>query len=80
MSVLDHEHHQKCDDGGRGVDDELPGVGPPKDRAGASPNYDNRNGEKERQRPANLSLDPTRKPRKKRGWLRFAFSDALGEL
>jgi len=40
LSILDQEHHEKSDDRGAGVDDELPGVGEPKDWSGEDPGKD----------------------------------------
>src|SRR5262245_61735456 len=32
LGVLDQKHHQECDDGGRRVDDELPGIAEAEER------------------------------------------------
>eukprot|EP01037_Dinobryon_pediforme_P014981 gene14980-15119_t len=70
LRVLQQEHHQEGDDGGAGVDDELPGVGileigaadPPQDHDGA--------GRGEGVRLAELATDPLGEAGKQRfhGW------------
>lgn len=47
LGVLNEEHHEEGDDGGAGVDDELPGVAVTKDRAGDGPDQDDASGEAE---------------------------------
>src|SRR5687768_12412184 len=42
LSALDQKHHQERDDGGAGVDDQLPGVGVAKNRAGERPSENDR--------------------------------------
>ena len=49
LRVLNEKHHQKCDDGRAGINDELPGIGKMKHRAGYSP--DNDNDDRDRERP-----------------------------
>ncbi len=44
LGVLDEEDHQEGDDGGAGVDDELPGVGVVEDGAGERPGDDDQAG------------------------------------
>ena len=44
LGVLNEEHHEKGDDGGAGVDDELPGVGVVIDGAGDRPGKDDSDG------------------------------------
>src|SRR5690606_15735650 len=47
LRVLDEEHHQEGDDGGAGVDDELPGIGEAEERAAYRPgHHDGAAGEK----------------------------------
>jgi len=43
LRVLNQKYHQERDDGRGGVDDELPGVGKMKGRAGNEPNEDHKN-------------------------------------
>jgi len=38
LGVLNQEHHQERDDGRPGIDDQLPGIGKMKSRAGQNPN------------------------------------------
>ena len=52
LGVLNQEHHQECDDGRAGIDDELPSVRKMKRWSGHGPNYDNENGYRERPRAA----------------------------
>ena len=40
LSVLHQEHHEKGDDGGAGVDDQLPGIGVAENRPGDGPQND----------------------------------------
>lgn len=42
LGVLNEKHHEKSDDGGPSVDDELPGVGILKDRTSRGPNQHNK--------------------------------------
>ena len=48
LRVLDQEHHQEGDDGGAGVDDQLPGIGEAEDRAGRRPDHHDRATDDER--------------------------------
>ena len=43
LSILNQEHHQECDDGGAGIDDQLPRVGKMKGRTGQGPDHDDEN-------------------------------------
>lgn len=45
LGVLDQEHHQESDDGGAGVDDELPSIAEMENRAGDQPDEDNEGGQ-----------------------------------
>ena len=40
LRPLDEEHHQKCHDGGAGIDDQLPGVGKMKEGPRHQPGHD----------------------------------------
>jgi len=44
LGVLDQEHHQKSDDSGGGIDDELPRIGKMKSGAGEQPNGNHQHG------------------------------------
>ena len=44
---LDQEDHQEGDDGGAGVDDQLPGIAQAKQRAGDAPHHDDQQRETE---------------------------------
>jgi len=48
LRVLNEKHHQKSNDGGARIDNELPGIGKMKDRTGAGPDNDNENRDRER--------------------------------
>src|SRR5581483_2455222 len=50
LRVLDHEHHEKSDDCGRGVDDKLPGVAVAEQGPGQPPDYDRGDGQEEGRR------------------------------
>src|SRR5262249_47900780 len=54
-----------------GVDYQLPGVGPAKDRARGGPENNDRNCEQKGRRSPHLPLDPTGKPRKEGDCLSF---------
>lgn len=45
LRVLNEKHHEKCDDGGTRVDDQLPGVGVMKRGPEEGPRDDNNDGE-----------------------------------
>ena len=64
LRVLNHKDHEEGDNCRRGVDDQLPGIGPAKDRAGRGPENNDRDCEQERRRMPHLPLNPTGKPRK----------------
>ncbi len=64
LSVLDQEHHQKSDDGRGGVDDELPGIGKMKSRAGEQPNQNYQDGPGEGPRTAEQDSGVARKDAK----------------
>src|SRR5207244_11351889 len=49
LGGLDEEHHQEGDDGGTGVDDELPGIGEVEHRSGDRPDQDD--SERRNERP-----------------------------
>ena len=42
LGVLNNEHHEKGEDRRAGVDDQLPGIAEPEDRARDGPNDDNK--------------------------------------
>src|SRR4029077_7467779 len=44
LGVLNQKHHEKRDDGGRGIDDQLPCVGEMKCRPGDEPNKNDEHG------------------------------------
>jgi hypothetical protein len=52
LHVLDEENHQEGDNRGAGIDDELPGVGEVKKRAGDGPKCDDEKGDGEGDRGA----------------------------
>ena len=52
LRILDEEHHKKSDDGGAGVDDELPGVGKMEQRPARRPQDEDRHGEQKHIRMA----------------------------
>lgn len=47
LRVLNQEYHQESDDGGAGVNDQLPGIRVMKKVAGGGPDHDNRDGDDE---------------------------------
>jgi hypothetical protein len=44
LCVLDQEYHKERNDGRAGINDQLPGIAEPKQRAASSPNYDDDHG------------------------------------
>src|SRR4051812_27886929 len=52
LRALDQEHHEESDDGGAGVDDQLPGIAEAEERAAESPEDDDAHGAHEGRRPA----------------------------
>ncbi|MBS1168693.1 MAG: hydrolase, family domain protein [Proteobacteria bacterium] len=52
LGTLQNEHHQEGNDGGRRVDDELPGFGEGEERSSDRPNEDQRHGNGEGRGPA----------------------------
>ncbi len=50
LGVLDQEHHEKRDDGGAGIDDELPGIAELEQWPGQRPEHDDRDGHTEGRR------------------------------
>src|SRR6266550_3820782 len=44
LRVLNEKHHQKCNNRGAGIDDQLPSIGEVKSRTGEGPNHDNEDG------------------------------------
>src|SRR5207248_9824619 len=44
LRVLNEKDHEKCNNRGAGIDDQLPGIGKVKGRTGQRPNDDNQNG------------------------------------
>jgi hypothetical protein len=49
LGILDEEHHQERDNGGAGVDDQLPGIAKSEERTGGCPDHDDQDGHEERQ-------------------------------
>ena len=43
LCTLDEEHHQECHDGSSGIDDQLPRIGPAKERSRNCPDEDDGN-------------------------------------
>src|SRR5262249_26784182 len=60
LRALDEEHHQEGDDGGAGVDDQLPGVGEAEQRSGPEPDDDHQHGGGEGPRAARPDRHPPR--------------------
>jgi len=60
LRVLDHEDHQKRDNRGCRIDDELPGIGPAKEGARNQPHTDTQKRQHKRGRAAELLLNPAR--------------------
>ncbi|MNP10637.1 hypothetical protein D3C76_1027930 [compost metagenome] len=58
LGVLDQEHHQEGDDGGRGVDHQLPGVVEVEQRPGNRPSQDQQAGHAKGHRPAGTVGQP----------------------
>jgi len=58
LGVLDQEDHQEGDDGGAGIDDELPGITEVKNRTGRRPDEDDRRGNRKRARMPRRSGGP----------------------
>ena len=52
LGVLNQEHHQECDDGRAGINNQLPGVRKMKRGSGHGPNYDDENRYREGPRAA----------------------------
>jgi len=48
LRVLNEKHHQESNDGGAGIDNELPGIGKMKDGTSARPDHDDQNRDRER--------------------------------
>jgi hypothetical protein len=67
LGVLDDEDYQKRHDRGARIDDELPGIGPAKERAGRRPQADAQDRQHKRGRAAELLLNPAREAGEDRG-------------
>jgi hypothetical protein len=65
LAVLDQEDDQEGDDGGAGVDHQLPGVGETEDGPGSRPDQDDQEGDDERRRLTDDRGDAPRKPGEK---------------
>ncbi len=50
LGILDHEHHQEGDDGGAGIDDQLPRIAISEQRSGDRPQDDDSDGSDEGER------------------------------
>ena len=68
LSALDDEDHQERHDGGAGVDDQLPSVGPAKEWTGRGPHGDDQKRQREGDGSADLMLRPPRRLVEARGW------------
>jgi hypothetical protein len=64
LGVLDQEHHQKGDDGGSGIDDELPRIGKMKSGAGEQPNGNHQHGSGKGPRVPSMRAEGRAKRRK----------------
>ena len=67
LGALDDEDHQERHDGGTGIDDELPGIGPAEEWPGRAPHGDGQQRHREGNGSANLMLRPTRHSIEARG-------------
>src|SRR5690606_34572245 len=63
LAVLDQEHHQEGDDGGAGVDHQLPGVAEAEQRAGDHPDHHRQQRQHEARRAAGEAGTGVRDPR-----------------
>src|SRR5690606_8401190 len=62
LRVLDQEHHEKGDDGGPGIDHQLPGVAEAEDRPGEGPGQNHPDGDREAQRAGGEARSRPRQP------------------
>ena len=60
LRVLDQEHHEKRDDRGAGVDDELPGIAEAEYRPRDCPRQDHKHGDHETRGPTRHARRPLR--------------------
>src|SRR5690606_16108883 len=69
LRLLDDKHHQESDDGGAGIDDQLPGVGKREQRAAYGPKQDDEESDDESPGAAGCGYGFAGEPLEKRDFL-----------